>query len=134
MANHRRVLNIVIAVICAPLILGGILFLIRSGAQDKDGTASNVKMVDGRQIIDVTAKGGYQPAMTTAKAGVPTVLRVRTSGTFDCSSALVVPQLNVSKNLPPAGVTEVPIPAQESGAVVQAMCSMGMYNFAIKFE
>lgn len=38
------------------------------------------------------------------------------------------------KNLPPSGTTDIEIPPQKAGAVVQGLCAMGMYNFSIKFE
>ena len=94
---------------------------------------ANVSLVDGVQVIDISARGGYFPAKTIAQAGVPTLLRVNTSNTFDCSSALRIPSLGINKNLPPSGVTEIPLGSPESG-VIQGVCSMGMYSFAIDFQ
>src|SRR5574343_1074655 len=68
---------------------------------------SNVSMADGKQIITVRAKGGYTPRVSIAKAGIPTILKFDTQGTFDCSSAVVIPSMNVSQTLPPSGVTEI---------------------------
>jgi hypothetical protein len=36
--------------------------------------------------------------------------------------------------LPPSGITDIELPAQEAGATVQGVCAMGMYSFAINFE
>lgn len=93
----------------------------------------NVTMEGANQIVEIHAKGGYSPKVTTAKAGVPTVLRVKTDGTYDCSAALSIPSLGYNKVLEPVGVTEITVPVQESGSTLQGLCSMGMYNFSVKF-
>ena len=109
------------------LIFGG-----RSGEEESiDQAANNVSMVDGKQIIEIRAKGGYLPRVTTAKAGMPTTLRVNTSGTFDCSSAIRIPSLKVSKNLPANGVTDIDLGTLSAGAI-SGNCSMGMYPFEIQ--
>ena len=96
--------------------------------------ANNVSMaVDGKQIIEIRAKGGYSPVHSVAKAGVPTILRVDTNGTFDCSSSIRIPNLNISRNLPMSGTTDIDIGAQSVGTL-QGTCGMGMYPFDIKFE
>lgn len=109
------------------LIFGG-----RSGGDNgnTDQGANNVSVVDGKQIIEIRAKGGYLPRVTTAKAGMPTTLRVNTSGTFDCSSAIRIPSLKVSKNLPANGVTDIDLGTLATGAI-SGNCSMGMYPFQI---
>ncbi|MEI6296513.1 MAG: cupredoxin domain-containing protein [bacterium] len=96
--------------------------------------SNNVSVVDGKQIIEINAKGGYSPRETLAKAGVPTVVKVITNSTYDCSSALSIPAINFRKNLPLNGETLVDIPAQNIGSEIQGLCGMGMYNFKIKFN
>lgn len=91
-------------------------------------------IVDGKQIIDITAKGGYSPRVVVAKAGIPTVLRVNTNGTFDCSASLVIPKLSYRKFLEPSAVVEIPISAEEAQGTLQGLCAMGMYNFQIQFK
>lgn len=120
-----------ISILIAGALIGGAIMFASS-----DGTAStdNVLVVDGKQIVEVTAKGRYSPSLTVAKAGVPTILRVKTMGTYDCTAALRVPSLGYEKMLPPSGTTDIELPAQEAGATVQGVCAMGMYNFAINFE
>lgn len=95
--------------------------------------AANVSMANGEQIIEISAKGGYSPRTTVAKAGVPTIIRVRTNATFDCSSSLRIPAMNYSQVLPATGTTDIPLPAQAAGSTLKALCSMGMYNFSISF-
>jgi len=94
--------------------------------------ANNVTIVDGQQIVEITARGGYQPRKSYAKAGIPTIIRFSTNGTFDCSSSVRIPSLNVYKNLPQTGKTEIDIGAQQI-STLKGSCGMGMYPFEIEF-
>ncbi|MDQ5962259.1 MAG: hypothetical protein QG653_66 [Patescibacteria group bacterium] len=94
---------------------------------------SNVVMEDGKQIINLFAKGGYQPRVSIAKAGVPTILRVTTSNTFDCSSALRIPSLKIAKNLQYSGSVDIDLGSPEAGAI-DGLCSMAMYRFQLQFK
>ena len=94
--------------------------------------ANNVTVVEGKQIIDLTAKGGYTPLESAAKAGMPTILRVSTKGTFDCSSALRIPSMDISRNLPQSGSTDIDLGTPQLGTL-QGTCGMGMYPFEISF-
>ena len=124
-------ISIVIAVL---FISGAVFFAKGNGNSDVRGEAvNNVSMVDGKQVIEINAKGGYSPQLTTAKAGVPTVIKVATKGTFDCSSSLTLPKLGFRENLPPSGTTEIEVPAQTAGETIEGICSMGMYNFTVNF-
>ncbi len=95
---------------------------------------ANVSTSEGKQIIEINAKGGYTPRATIAKAGQATILRIKTNATFDCSSSLRIPALGYSKNLPATGTTDIELPAQNAGTTLKALCSMGMYNFSINFQ
>lgn len=122
-------------ILALTLLFGGYLFLdiIRPTDGDvakNESSASNVHIVDGVQKIDLTAKGGYLPKVSTAKAGIPTVLSVDTNGTFDCSSALRIPSLKVSESLPMTGTTEIALGTLSPG-VIHGSCGMGMYPFEI---
>lgn len=125
----------VIAVVAAVLIVGGALVYAstRDSQQAQQAApANNVTVVDGKQIIDLTAKGGYSPLQSVAKAGMPTILRVSTKGTFDCSSALRIPSMDISRNLPQSGSTEIDLGTPQLGTL-QGTCGMGMYPFEISF-
>lgn len=124
-----------IAVLVGALLIGGvILFSGNSSPKVSDGgTADNVSMVDGKQVIEVNVKGGYSPKKTIAKAGVPTVIKFNTNGTFDCSSAVRIPSMGISKNLPPSGATEVDLGTPKV-ATLDGVCAMGMYSFQIDFQ
>ena len=85
------------------------------------------------QVIEITAKGGYTPRKSIAKAGIPTILRINTNGTFDCSSSVRIPSMNISKYLPPSGVTDIDLGTQQAG-ILNGSCGMGMYPFEIEFQ
>jgi plastocyanin domain-containing protein len=97
------------------------------------GNSSNVSIVDGKQIIEIEVKGGYRPGKSVAKAGVPTIIRFKTNGTFDCSSAIRIPSLNVSQALPQTGATDIDAGTSTAG-VLQGTCGMGMYRFEVEFR
>lgn len=130
--------KIIIACIAFTILaVGGIVMLLNGNETPTVATSTgqtNVAVVDGKQIIQINAKGGYAPRVTVAKANMPTVINVQTNGTFDCSSALTIPAVGFRKNLPATGVTPIEIPAQQAGATVKGVCSMGMYNFAVNFN
>ena len=120
------------------LAFGGILLLKNDTRQSEvrspqQATAQTVEMVDGKQIINIKAKGGYFPMSIDAQSGVPTTLRVTTSGTFDCSSAIRVPSMNISKSLPSTGETDIDLGTPEAGKLA-GTCGMGMYPFEINFK
>lgn len=95
---------------------------------------NNVSLEDGKQIITLNAKGGYSPNISKAKAGIPTLLKMETKNTMDCSLSLVIPDLKYRNFLPSSGTTEIEIPPQPTGKTIQGLCSMGMYGFKIIFE
>ena len=125
----------IISIILALIFIGGAIIFARNG--NKTNTAvsqNNVSIADGKQIIEIDAKGGYSPSVTVAKANIPTVIKVKTKGTFDCSSALVIQNIGYRANLPQSGETLIDVPPQEVGSTLRGMCAMGMYNFSIKFD
>jgi plastocyanin domain-containing protein len=128
---------VISVVICGLLIAGAVWLSARPSGTNTPpdtGVPPTATVTDGEQIIDITAKGGYSPRIVTAKAGVPTVLRVATKGTFDCSASLVIPKLSYQKFLQPTSVEEIVIPAEQAQGTLQGLCAMGMYNFRIVFQ
>ena len=124
----------VVSVIVAVALIGVVLLIPRGGSNvTKVENVNNVTITDGKQIIEISAKGGYQPQKSIARAGIPTVIRFNTSGTFDCSSAVRIPSMGISKNLPASGVTDIDIGSTKVG-VLQVLCAMGMYHFEIDFQ
>ena len=125
----------VFSIILIIVLIGGMAVLLREVSVTEVTTEqSNISMVDGKQIIEINAKGGYLPRNTIAKANTPTAIKIITQGTFDCSSAVVIPSLGYRKNLPPSGETFIQIPPQKEGSTLQGLCAMGMYNFSVKFN
>ena len=123
-----------LSIIAAGFIIGAaFMFSGKTTGPSETASVNNVSVVDGTQIIEIDARGGYEPRNTVAKAGVPTIIRMSTSGTFDCSSAVRIPSLGISKNLSPSGSVDIPIGVQNE-STLQGTCSMGMYNFAINFQ
>ncbi len=126
--------EIVLAFIAAGALIGGAFMLTRtSGDTAQSVNANNVTVVDGKQIIEINAKGGYQPRKSMAKAGIPTIIRFNTKGTFDCSSAVRIPSMNISKSLPQTGSTDINIGSGKLGTL-QGSCGMGMYPFEVEFQ
>lgn len=126
--------SILLSVLASIIIIGGALYLTKSSVPtDTPNDGTNVTIVDGKQIIEISAKGGYSPIKTTAKANIPTILRVSTNGTFDCSSAVRVPSLGISQNLPPSGTTDIDLGSPKV-SVLEGTCGMGMYPFQIDFQ
>lgn len=130
--NKATVISLVVS---AVLIGGAFLFFSPRSVPDQGGTiVPTATIIDGTQFIDITAKGGYSPRAITAKAGVPTIIRVTTNETFDCSASIVIPKLSYQKFLQPSGIEEIALTAQQAQGTLQGLCAMGMYNFQIKFQ
>lgn len=126
--------DVKVAILVAIFLIGGTLIFIGTSNSGPEERRENVSIIDGVQVIDISARGGYLPKVTYAKAGIPTVLKVETYNTFDCSSALVIPSLGYRKTLEPSGIEEIEVPPQNAGEKINGLCSMGMYGFEVKFE
>ncbi len=97
---------------------------------------SNVVVTNNKQEITVIASAwqGYIPRVTTAKAWIPTTLKLQAKNSYWCESAVRIPQLSYSKNLDPNWSDIVNLWEQKAWAILNGTCAMGMYNFQIKFE
>ncbi len=125
------ILSIVIGV---ALIGAAVLFSNDNEQPLSSEDSTNVSIQEGKQIIEIKAKDGYSPNVTIAKADVPSVIKMSTSGTFDCSAAVSIPSLAIQESLPSTGTTEIEVPPQKAGTKLQGTCGMGMQNFEIAFE
>jgi plastocyanin domain-containing protein len=92
----------------------------------------NVTMEGEKQIVMIDAKGGYLPEVSVAKAGVPTMVRFNTTGTYDCSASVRIPSRDISEVLPQSGTTDIDVGVQQVGPL-EGSCGMGMYPFSITF-
>jgi plastocyanin domain-containing protein len=125
---------IIISILVALILVGGAFMLTKDkGEKAPAEPVNNVSIVDGKQIITITAKGGYKPTNSVAKAGISTIIRFDTRGTFDCSSSVNIPSMNISKILPQTGSTDIDIGIPGVDAL-QGTCGMGMYPFSITFQ
>ncbi len=86
------------------------------------------------EITVEAVNDGYQPATVHAPAGVLVTLNLVTRGTYSCSRAFVIPELNIQEILPASGAVQVSIPAQKEGKQIAFACSMGMYTGRIIFD
>ena len=126
--------SLVLSISIAVILIGGAFMLSRGNpSTDNSALANNVSIVDGKQIIEIRAKGGYQPRTSVAQAGIPTIIRFNTKGTFDCSSSVRIFSMNISKYLPQSGTTDIDIGTQQIGTL-QGSCGMGMYPFEVEFR
>ena len=124
-------------IITVALAIGiGIVFL----QQPKDNSGltmnrsvQNVEMKDGIQYVTIHARGGYSPKVSTAQAGIPTKLIVKTDGTYDCSASLVIRSVSFQKVLAQTGEEVIDLGTPQTGTLL-GLCSMGMYNFALNFN
>lgn len=129
---------LIVSCVVASVILLWVTF--STGTQTKDpshSVASSTPVVrteGDQQIIHVLARGGYQPHVVEARAGLTTRLEVETRGTYDCSASFTIPDLSVRKMLPATGVTAFDIPKQEAGSTIHALCGMGMYTLDLHFN
>lgn len=125
--------NIIVSVIFAFFLVLLAIVLTSGPKNDTLPSGSNVYMEGEKQVVDISAKGGYSPRKSVAKAGVPTIVRFNTKSTFDCSLSVRIPSMNISKILPQTGKTDIDIGTQEKG-FFRGSCGMGMYPFEISFE
>lgn len=127
---------IAIAIMVGALFIAGGIVYARSSSTSTVQVvdAHNVSVTNGKQIVEIGVKGGYSPKLSSAKADMPTTLRMKTNATFDCSSGVVIPSLGYRQILPPSGETDIPVPAQKAGTTLEGNCVMGMYHFSVDFK
>lgn len=106
----------------------------RGGVVADQGDGKNVYMENGKQVIEIAARGGYSPRFSAAKAGIPTIIRMKTAGTFDCSSSLSIATLGIRESLPSSGTKDIEVSSEQATGTLSATCAMGMYNFQIQFN
>ncbi len=131
-------MKIAIAILIAGLLIAGSIVLTKNNSisQQPNKVAENipnVSIVNGTQIIEIRAKGGYTPRISVARAGIPTTLRFNTNGTFDCSASVRLPSMGISEILPNSGTKDISLGSPKAGTL-QGTCGMGMYPFEIQFQ
>lgn len=132
MSKNTSIIIIVgLLIAIAIVVIGG---SVSRGNTNTNQAVENSEVKDGVQYITINARGGYSPQVSNARAGIPTKLIVKTNGTYDCSAALVIRELNFQKILPQTGETVIDLGTPLAGKPLQGTCSMGMYNFLINFS
>ena len=119
------------------LVLGiGIVVLGSSKFKSNSSSVSvpNTEIKDGVQYVTIKARGGYSPRVSSAQAGIPTKLVVKTSGSYDCSSSLVIHSIGFKKILAQTGEEIIDLGVPKAGQSIEGLCSMGMYSFVINFS
>lgn len=81
----------------------------------------------GMQEIDVTVKGGYQPAQIEVKAGQPVRLNFTRREASTCGEEVVFPAFGQRAHLPEDETVSVEITPAEPGEYEFA-CGMNMYK------
>ncbi|MDX6428843.1 MAG: hypothetical protein QOE54_1209 [Streptosporangiaceae bacterium] len=88
----------------------------------------------GTQMITIWALDrGYRPANLAARAGVPTVLVVRTLRTTGCTRVFEVPARGVERVLPVNGAATIDLGMPRPGRL-RFTCAVGHYPGAITFR
>ena len=81
----------------------------------------------GTQEIEVTVKGGYQPASIVAKAGRPLRLNFTRRESTPCGEEVVLPDFGKRAHLPENKTVALEIVPQKPGEY-EFTCGMNMYR------
>ena len=81
----------------------------------------------GLQIVDVTVKGGYQPASITAEAGRPLRLNFTRRESTPCGEEVMLPEFGRRAHLPEDRTVSLEVTPQEPGEY-EFTCGMNMYK------
>ncbi|MBI2778119.1 MAG: cupredoxin domain-containing protein [Chloroflexi bacterium] len=85
----------------------------------------------GRQVVEITVRGGYRPHVIRARAGVPLRIVFQRDDDDACSERVVFSAPRLDRRLAPAGMTTVDLPAQPAGEI-RFTCGMGRYRGRIE--
>lgn len=93
--------------------------------------SSTTSTVEGQQTVVITARtGSYSPANVAIRAGLPTVLIVRSDNAQGCVRSFVIPSRDVQEILPVRGDTRIELGVSQPGTLAYS-CGMGMYTGTI---
>jgi plastocyanin domain-containing protein len=81
----------------------------------------------GVQVVDVTVRGGYQPASIMAEAGRPLRLNFTRRESTPCGEEVVLPEFGWRAHLPEGRTVPVEVTPQEPGEY-EFTCGMNMYK------
>ncbi|RBY92497.1 ATPase P [Blastococcus sp. TF02-8] len=89
--------------------------------------ATHAEVHDGRQVVDITVKGGYSPSLIRVEAGSPVQLRFHRQENSDCTARVVFPDLRKSASLAAFGTTTMDLAIDQPGEYGWA-CGMNMLH------
>ena len=95
--------------------------------------ATHAQVEDGRQVVDITVKGGYSPSLIRVEAGTPVRLRFDRQENSDCTARVVFPDFRKSASLAAFGTTTLDLDVQEPGEYSWA-CGMNMLHGTLVAE
>lgn len=81
----------------------------------------------GLQVVDVTVKGGYQPASIVVKAGSPVRLNFTRRESTPCGEEVVLPEFGKRAHLPEDKTISVEVTPPRPGEY-EFTCGMNMYK------
>lgn len=96
-------------------------------------TATHAKAEGGRQVVDITVKGGYSPNLVRVEAGTPVRLRFDRQDNSDRTSRVVFPDFRRSVSLAAFGTTTLDLDIDEPGEYSWA-CGMNMLHGTVIAE
>lgn len=83
--------------------------------------------------VRIEVKGGYRPTPASVPEGVPLRLIFKRTESSGCSKEVVVPAVNVKKELPRDEEVVIEVPAQKAGKL-EITCGMNMQKGAVTVE
>jgi Cu+-exporting ATPase len=95
--------------------------------------ATHAQVEGGRQVVDITVKGGYSPSLVRVEAGTPVRLRFDRQENSDCTARVVFPDFRKSASLAAFGTTTLDLDVQEPGEYSWA-CGMNMLHGTLVAE
>ncbi|MGK5558214.1 urease accessory protein UreH domain-containing protein, partial [Actinomadura kijaniata] len=104
-----------------------------AGAAAGTGRAVRTDAAGVQEVTVWALDRGYRPALVTARAGVRTVLVVRTSGTRGHTRAFTIPGRGLDVVLPVSGETRIDLGAPGPGRM-RFVCASGHYPGTITFR
>lgn len=86
----------------------------------------NVKLINGKQIVDMKVVGlSYAPHQFAVQQGIPVEWRIDGTHAEGCAQVVTVPKLGITKYLSTGGITTISFTPQETGTIPFS-CTMGM--------
>jgi sulfite exporter TauE/SafE len=96
-----------------------------------DNSAVTVDAAGIQHILIAVKPTSYSPSRVQVRAGLPTMLTLRTNGSRECTNGFVIPAMNLERSLPEKGDTMIDLGKPSPGRI-NYTCSVGMYRGVIE--